>query len=336
MFAVASVVCEFDFDLKLIRVDYTTAQFEISDDNATAHNYMIGYELSSVMHYIDKAKVPIWDKTTSSSTIQLQTNTLRLIEQAAALNHTMMNATDENDVWDNGGEYFSPSEVNRLKSETTAEQHRFKIDSLSENRFYEIKFRVSVKQAYLKLNKVDSTTDRSKSISKLFYFKFKTQFDVNKAAIQACHSALTLPINESCYKADSNCTVCASHCYQVKGDNVDPNGPVLCQQCPCESKKSTGECDNSGPDTDPTENRNLKCKQCLKPYTGQFCTECLNEGVDYFKNELGECVKCDCNHNSAYDFKSNNRKRKCEEITGLLLRKNLFSSLRNKKIYQII
>ena len=316
MFAVASVVCEFDFDLKLVRVDYTTAQFEISDDNATAHNYLIAYELSSVMHYIDKAKVPIWDKTTSSSNIQLQTNMLRLIEQAAALNHTIANATGENDVWDNG-EQFTPSEVNRLKSETSAEQHRFTIDSLDENRFYEIKLSVSAKQAYLKLSKIDTTTDNSQSVSKLFHFNFKTQYDVKKAALEACHSALSLPINESCYRVDSNCTVCASHCYEVKGNKVDPKGPVLCQQCPCENKKSTGECDNSGSNTDPAENANLKCKQCLKPYTGQFCTECLNEGVDYFKNELGECVKCDCSRNAAHDFKSNNRKRKCEEITGL-------------------
>ena len=48
--------------------------------------------------------------------------------------------------------------------------------------------------------------------------------------------------------------------------------------------------------------------------------ECHNDGIDFYKNENDECVKCECEDNETNNNDNLNgasvRKRRCQEITG--------------------
>lgn len=106
--------------------------------------------------------------------------------------------------------------------------------------------------------------------------------------------------------------------------------PILCEACPCDTSRSTGECyvtqssdQGSSSDTSSSGGFTPKCKQCIDPYVGGMCNECLNDGIDYYKNEKGECVKCFCNNNAALDVNPRSTKRrKCRAITGKSVKKN--------------
>lgn len=94
--------------------------------------------------------------------------------------------------------------------------------------------------------------------------------------------------------------------------------PILCEACPCDTSRSTGECFVEQTSSD-NGYQQIKCKQCKEPYIGPACNDCQNEGIDYYKNEHGECVKCFCNNNAALDLNPNSKRRKCQSITGMKL-----------------
>lgn len=117
---------------------------------------------------------------------------------------------------------------------------------------------------------------------------------------------------------------------------------ILCEACPCDTSRSTGECivvmassSDQQKQSSSSDSRSsavisnypqIKCTQCIEPYVGAKCNDCQNEGIDYYKNENGECVKCFCNNNAAVDVNSplksplsSNRRRKCNSITGMCI-----------------
>lgn len=117
---------------------------------------------------------------------------------------------------------------------------------------------------------------------------------------------------------------------------------ILCEACPCDTSRSTGACEVVPPASASSSSSSssdsvvlasypqIKCKQCIEPYVGDRCNDCQNEGIDYYKNERGECVKCFCNNNAALDAINPSsssssssslsvRRRKCNSITGVCI-----------------
>jgi hypothetical protein len=228
------------------------------------------------------------------------------------------------------GEKYKSTEVSDLKEKKINNTHLLVIDGLDENRFYEISFVVTAKQAHLRFKSPKKTQFNSKQTTKTFHFNFQTTFDIDAAARYACKQES----DNSCYTIGSNCTSCKPNCYQVKSNQDIKNNleiktsslkPILCEVCPCDMLRSTGECIESNinrlvkSQTNFQSTQQIECKKCLYPYTGLLCNDCINDGFDYYKNEMGECVKCDCNNNSAYDNSNNltKNKIKCQPITGL-------------------
>ncbi len=345
-----------EFDLKLININTNNVQFELIDDNQTAINYLIKYELINSHKAFSQEKQTIVEASKMSNQFHMQTNSLGLIKRQEELLKEKKETIEDfnNEENTDGGERFNSAEVIDIKSKSYDDTHKFLIDELDSNRLYELNFEIQARKVRLHdellLNFSSSETIKS------FNFKFQTAFDYDQQAYLACNNSLKPNKNDqvdyrlfqysSCYLSDSNCTRCKSTCYEIK-QTIDAKNtiqikesvskPVLCEPCPCDQLKSTGECyvddqlkQFNNKNTKDLyffpEQQFLKCKQCIEPYTGDFCNECINEGVDYYKNELGECVKCECNNNALLDHKELmaslgnkmviSKARKCQPITG--------------------
>ena len=327
------------FNLKLINVDSGSAQFEITDDNLTATNYVITYTLKSNYFSMDFLKRPILEQTSFIDKLQMQTNlrNLILIQQDEENKRKMLSLNknisqnetnysyEDDEAEDASGGKFSSDEILEFNNKTEQDLHKFVIENLDENRFYEINLTITAFEIHFKTQELNHKLRKN---LRNFEFKFKTTFDILKAAKEACEDSkhaeilngdASISLTASCYLKNSNCSKCKSNCYQIKqySRNLSKDNPILCEACPCDSLKSTGECvevEQSKP-----QQQVIKCKQCNSPYLGQFCNDCENEGIDYFKNEFGQCVRCECNDNSAFDNDDlkNKKKRKCQAITGM-------------------
>jgi hypothetical protein len=321
----------FEFNLRFINVDYHSARFEIVDDNKTTLNYVVSYDLNSIKQQEIDPK--IIETVSATRTFRIQTNSDRLAQ--LQLNSTRLNLTDTTFSNDDSGENYNSEELRQIKHESWTDMHQFVIDTLDENRVYDVTFRITAKQAHLKIfnnkRKIDTNTTTSQSKSKQFRFNFKTTFNLEVAAKKACDQFKLNKMNKSinsmfaqCYQTDSECTKCNSNCYEIKSSDINSNKnnnnnkPVLCEPCPCDTLRSTGSCDyNLTEDT-------VTCKQCIKPYTGSLCSLCENDGVDFYRNEIGKCISCECNGNTWFEntdilIKNGNRRRKCQAITGKIL-----------------
>ena len=330
-----------DFSVRLVSAGVDSVLFEILDDNVTATNYLIRYGLNAGAAQNSEALGAI----ENSMPIRMITNPFGLIkkdqEEKAALNNTDFDYDDA----DRFGEQFSYDKVTDIKAKSYAQMHRFSITDLDANTNYEISLTITAHIAHLQRKIITggstpATSENAelKTTVKKFVFKFKTLFDLASAASAACEEfhrsqASLEPSSElyetedyfsSCYTDTSNCTECKSSCYQVAMNNSMmvrvPSGkpkaggkPILCEPCPCDTTKSTGDCVVVNQST-------VKCTQCIEPYTGLLCKECRNEGIEFYRNEQGECMVCNCNGNSAYDIlgpSSNGKKTlKCQAGTG--------------------
>jgi len=346
-----------EFDLKLVNINTNSVQFELIDDNRTAINYVIKYELINSHKAFSQEKQTIVEASKMSNQFRMQTNSLGLVKQQEELLKKMNETIEEfiNEENSDSGERFNSEEVLDIKSKSYDDTHKFLIDELDSNRLYELNFEIQARKGRLHHDESLPNFSSSETI-KSFNFKFQTAFDYDQQAYLACNNSLLKSSNKndqvdyrlfqysSCYQPDSNCTRCKSTCYEIKPittgkKTTQQSGskPILCEPCPCDQLKSTGECyvDDTlrQANSKNTNNLNfypeqqfLKCKQCIEPYTGDLCNECKNEGVDYYKNELGECVKCECNNNALLDNKELmaslgnkmiiSKARKCQPITG--------------------
>lgn len=349
-----------EFDLKLVNINTNSVQFELIDDNQTAINYLIKYDLINSHKAFSQEKQTIVEASKTSNQFRMQTNSLGLIKRQEELlkkkNETIEDFNNEENS--DGGERFNSGEVMDIKSKSYDDTHKFLVDELDSNRLYELNFEVQARKVRLHHDDESLPNFSSSETIKSFNFKFQTQFDYDQQAYLACNNSLKSNKNDqvdyrlfqysSCYQSDSNCTRCKSTCYEIKQTasvkktsqaevKQVASKPILCEPCPCDQLKSTGECfvddklkqasnkNANGLNFYP-EQQFLKCKQCIEPYTGDLCNECINEGVDYYKNELGECVKCECNNNALLDNKELmaslgskmviSKARKCQPITG--------------------
>ena len=103
-----------DFNLRLVDVDSSSAQFELVDDNTTTINYVIAYEITSQFYSMDKSsKTPITETTTSRKKLQMQTNSLSLLNRQEELlkNRTDEIETDEPTETTDSGERFNTEET---------------------------------------------------------------------------------------------------------------------------------------------------------------------------------------------------------------------------------
>ena len=347
------------FDLKLVNVYATSAQFELIDDNLTTINYVVSYTtrmkdnkpLSAGTSGLDESAV-------STKTFEMQTNSVSLLNKQEELLNRSSPAIDDQmmDEKVDSGEKYNSEERLQIRSKPWVEVHRFVVNDLESNQLYEINFDITAKLAHLSASITKGTVRLSnkkyKETKKTFNFKFVTTFDIDLAAEKACQSANNKSLSvqqqadeSTCYASPSDCTKCKSTCFRKQLNKIGGSGnaaassskPILCEPCPCDQSKSTGECllvDSSASSPiansqqGQTQSNNfqppvIKCKQCIEPYTGDQCKDCMSEGLDFYKNEEGLCVKCECNNNAALDngdaaFKSANKnKRKCNAITGM-------------------
>jgi hypothetical protein len=363
------------FDLKLVNVDSASARFELVDDNKTTINYAISYVLTSkTMAISGNGEEYMADSIKASKDFQLQTNSLdllnkqeELLTKAKALNSNLDSNEEEssstptqNKDEADSGEKYNSDEIEEIKHKNYEDIHRFLVEDLEPNRYYEINFTIKAKLAHLSssllLLSTTSLNNGQKSTEYLYkkvettrqlQFKFKTTFDLNRAALLACNNS-KYDQQSSCYVPNSDCKQCRPTCYQVKesrnnlGNQTSSsssvpssaNSLVLCEACPCDTSRSTGVCIATEQETRPEnkflQSQLIKCKQCIKPYTGLLCNECENDGFDNYKNEFGECVKCDCGGNAMYDIlnevaRGSYKRRKCQAITGNLTFICLFS-----------
>ena len=347
-----------DFDLKLVNVDTTSAQFEIIDDNKTTINYAISYTIQSKDNSFTLSTQQISETTVSSKSFEMQTNSISLLnKQEELLQNRNVSSSAIPKMEDNGektdsGESYNSEERLEIKSKTWQEVHRFLVNDLEPNRLYEIKFDITAKLAHLSSSLIKNaakviTSKKSKETKTSFKFNFVTPFDVEKTADLACKNArlntkqtsnTALSMSSSCYLNDNDCTKCKPTCFKREPNKIGPsivdlNGkPILCEPCPCDQSKSTGECMIANPmqqEGSLVQSNNfqppvIKCKQCIEPYTGDQCKDCDGEGIDFYKNEDGICVKCECNNNARLDSEYENKdptnaKRKCSPITGKII-----------------
>lgn len=292
------------FNLKFINADSNAARFQLVDNNETTINYTINYDLNSNK----ETSSNILQSITASKTFIMQTNSEKLaLAQQLKQNETL-------DETETSGENYSSDELRRIQSETWTDMHQFIIDNLDENRHYTIKFKITAKTMHLK----HKSSNESKTNSKQFMFQFKT-FNFEAAAQKACQQSKNQTNETNCYETNSNCLKCNANCYENKQFNK-LIGPILCQPCPCDTTRSTGSCIfNQNDDS-------FQCKQCIKPYTGPLCSQCENDGIDYYKDELNQCLSCNCSGNSWADnnnplnaIRNGNRRRKCQAITGVCI-----------------
>lgn len=215
------------------------------------------------------------------------------------------------------GEKYDSGERIKIRTQTIEETNRFSINDLEPNRNYVVNFTIKAQLAHLS-SKLSNTPFNSMETIKNFQLQFRTDFDLELTVSLSCNSsALSSNDPASCYMPNSNCSQCKSNCYKLNMSNKNTSGPIVCEACPCDTSRSTGEC-MTIVDSEVKSFRQemVKCKMCIKPYTGLLCNECENEGVDYYKNEDGECIKCNCNNNAFLDSNFNSQKRKCQAITG--------------------
>lgn len=323
---------ELSFSINIASVDYKTAKFELVDDYSTPTNYLIKYNIKSIYQYVDKNGIPISEKDHSSNTFEVQTNSKTIVT----------NETPKVDFtfWDNGVQ-LTPEEMASIQSKSTQEQHRFGIDTLDENRVYVVSFTVIASIAQRRIFKSEPFFDARRTVKK-FRLQFRTKYDVSSAAQAQCKSQLDYeangmiePLKSSCYLLASNCTQCTPDCYQVRdnddNNNSNENGPILCQRCPCDTSKSTGECTVTEDNSEVFNPKlKFKCSQCSGSYVGDLCDRCKGEGFDLFRDNKGICQKCQCSGNSLYDNSDFNShtgkvKRKCAPITGKLHFKSYFA-----------
>lgn len=339
---------EIKFDLKLVNVGSTNAEFQIDDDNQTTINYEITYSANSgKIEYMPPddlhAEQHVYNSISMIHSIKVQTNSRTLADKQTELMQNAQKKVEAKKIEDSGENYTS-DEIEQAKTAKYETEHRFNVFELEPNRNYEINLTILAKRAHLSAGfyqAAGQTIDAPSSIAtrREFNFKFTTTYDWNEAAHKACNAS-QYDSESSCYQPGSECTQCKSTCFQVpnptKNDQNDEKKLVLCEACPCDKLRSTGECTSSDQDTDTDGQSNtvdtnnshflqakkLKCKQCITPYTGKLCNECESEGYDYYRNEAGECSACDCNGNSAYDLLDSNsrasyKRRKCQPITGM-------------------
>lgn len=327
---------ELNFNVIITSLDSTSVELEIMDDNKTTTNYAVEYSLTSTSSSDSLSSSSI----TTKKSFEIQTNSMSLLnEQQKIITENVMEESDiESMVPNDGGDLFNLQEKMEVTSKSYKEVHRMLIEDLEPNRYYELELTIKAKQAYLTSLLTKSKVPDVKETTKQFLFRFKTTFDYDLAVSLACNNSLTNPKStkadsslyqvSSCYEANTNCTKCKPTCYEVKRNNknqpaVDTK-PTLCEACPCDTSRSTGECsavENNKKDSSVdkfTQSQTIVCKQCKKPYAGLLCNECENEGFDYYKNEIGECMKCSCNGNSASENINNgeNKRPKCQKITG--------------------
>jgi hypothetical protein len=311
------------FYIKLTSVGYTNASFKIVDDNTTPTNYIINYKIENApTKYQETNTNLIIEKDRLENSLEIQTNSIVAGSNGLDLL-----------FWSNGNQ-LTDEEVKAIKAKTTLEQHTVTINSLEEDRVYDISFTIIGSLAQSKVFKTAKFFDSKRSV-KNFHIQFRTHLDVRQEAEAACLAAtnaekdgLIEVLKKSCYQIGSNCTKCNPDCYLVKGSTPVAGEAVLCRKCPCDRTRSSGVCTVKYESTEVSHVDNLAdlpiftCTGCVKPYTGLMCDECEREGFDFYKNIQGECVKCVCSGNSLYDnsdFNSHvgeNQKRKCAPVTG--------------------
>lgn len=277
-----------DFSLRIFDVDSNKAYFEIVDDKKTTFNYEISYFLSS--------NDPFNGDITLRSHFSLQTNPVNLIEKEENIKNDR-NLVPNNDL-DHSGEFYNDWQIKNIRNKNYTDIHVFHINDLEPNRSYKIFFKINCTRAHLSLSLLPEQNISSQFSTKTFSFKFKTLFDPKLVESFSCsNSSNSSELSDllSCYVEKTDCTQCKSHCYQVPSYSK----PILCWPCPCDLSRSNGMCIvKKGENFEPEE---IKCERCKPPYTGPLCDQCLNEGFDYYKNDLGECVACNCNNNSYFD-----------------------------------
>lgn len=332
---------ELTFNLKLVNVDSTSAQFELTDDNSTTINYIISYSI--------KTKGKPDSSIFKTKKFEMQTNSRVLINQQEELLKSQAAApsVDNNllaGLSDSGEKYDSEEKLS-IESKSWTDVHRFLVAELESDRLYEIDFDITAKQAYLSASLTGNLLHRIKlkEGKATFNFEFQTTFDIDKAIVQACNiNSDKAASNQTCYARENDCTKCKPVCYKrelnrivgvsvdsVKKTSDDVSKSILCEPCPCDQSKSTGECVVVARNADDLAKNNfqpdvIKCKQCIIPYTGDQCNECEKEGIDNYKSEMGLCVKCECNGNAAWDQanvdeRDNGVKRKCKAVSGMCI-----------------
>ena len=329
---------ELAFDIRIVSVSFKSAEFELIDDYSTPTNYLIQYDTTSFYDSVGPTGTTIHESDHTKGTFEIQTN--------SKVNATRSNLTNQTTAvdftfWDNGVQ-LKPEEMDLIQSRSSQQQHRFTVDTLDENRVFDVNFNVIASLAQRKVFQSEAFFDSRRTIRKL-RLRFKTKFDIQAAAQDTCQRQMKYEMKNvdselktSCYVAGSNCTRCSPGCYQLKDSATQKNvtvskqseEAVLCQRCPCDTSKSSGECTVTE-DRSEVFNPQMKftCSQCVGPYAGDLCGKCRGEGFDLFRNERGECRTCQCSGNSPYDntdFNSHSvkTKRKCAPVTGRFNKNN--------------
>jgi hypothetical protein len=344
-----------NYTVMLIDVDSTSVSLEIRDDNQTAIDYTINCSLYGHTRSYDDPNQSIEATEVLKTTLYAQTKSIKQLDDKEKLM-----ASSSVDI---NGKKYNIEEKENIRSKIWFEGHRFTLENLESNMNYQLKINISAKEI--------ENGQNSAITNKIFEFTFTTTFNINLAAQDACKyekgdekirtellkveqiNEISLKISSDCYIKDSNCTKCKSNCFQIKpivssNDYAKLNSStkkianetplslaILCDKCPCDESKSTGECEEIQVDLDKemkiTEQlqnfkqikQQIRCKQCKKPYTGQHCDECESDGIDYYMNADGECLKCECNKNAALDdpktllAEKDSKRRKCQDRTGL-------------------
>jgi hypothetical protein len=342
-----------DFSLRMVNLDSTSAQFEIVDDNKTTINYAITYTLQTKDNSLPNQLTS--ESATITKSFEMQTNSIYLVnKQEELLKNTTRSDTpffEDNGEKTDSGENYNSAEKIEIKSKTWQEVHRFLAGELESNRLYEINIDITAKLAHLSNSILKETlkvnNKKYKETKKNFRFTFLTTFDVDKAAQLACNNSKSnanqhQSASSTCYLTNNDCSRCKATCYlkefnkivnvlDVSAKKEAASKPVYCEPCPCDQSKSTGEClivnvnnQQEGGQVDNFQPPVIKCKQCIIPYTGDQCKDCEKEGFEFYKNEEGLCVKCDCNNNAYLDLNIDNTvignsRRKCSPITGKVI-----------------
>jgi hypothetical protein len=353
--AVSTETGDLKYDLKLANIGSKSAEIEILDDNKTTINYEIEYSLSSdstnVYDSVNNKFISNSIRSKSKS-FRMQTNSLTLLAAQEAfmkennIDETTLNAIRLPDAASDG-ELINTAWKEDIQAQSYEQAHRIYIGDLEPNRYYELDLSIQASKAYLSSLLTKIANPSAKQTVKQFKFKFKTIFDYDLAISLACNNSLSggaesaaakmdpsLFAVSSCYESGSRCSKCKSSCYEVKRNKNEQGKaksgePVLCEACPCDTSRSTGECvviesaNKDSPSSSSAEVKSgpaqtIQCKKCIKPYTGLLCNECENEGIDYYKTETNECMPCSCNGNAATDNFNNDdvKKPRCHKITG--------------------
>ncbi|CAF0951913.1 unnamed protein product [Brachionus calyciflorus] len=288
-----------DFELRIFNVESNRVIFEIQDDNKTTLNYLIEYTLES--------HDPRTGSINFKSMLKVQTNPITLVELEEEIEKTNKNLLLDEPPKDLTGEIYNDDKKSQIKNMTYKDVHYFYIDELEANRIYKIKLKLNCTKAHLSLDLLSNQVIAyNETYIQEFNFEVKTKFDSNLLKSFKCNDSINF--ESSCFVENSNCSQCKTNCYKVNQE------PLICSPCPCDSKRSTGICKVISESSN-FEPEKIKCDECLHPYAGQMCTECVNEGIEYYKDDNGECKKCFCNNNSYLDskeIKSDSELKKCD------------------------